>query len=231
MNIAHVVIDVMNVPASEGVDRLKKLGTRKVPLLAKGGKFVFAENLENVADFVGLKSSGHIPLPPDELYAKWSLVLRAAGRYIRQMPDACLDEQAIPNRDRAIRLVCHHIFRIAEAFVESAAEDKEYWEWHAQQLPLDGTMRTSQEIVAYGEGILKRLDEWWYSLNDRSGQQLVKTYMGMQPLHLLLERSAWHSAQHVRQLMSLLEQRGIKPEVPLTKADLTGLPLPERLWE
>jgi hypothetical protein len=231
MNIAHVVIDVMNAPASEGLDRLKALGTRKVPLLAKGGKFVFAENLENVAGFVGLKNTGHNPLPPDELYAKWTLVLRAAGRYIRQMPDACLDERAIPNRDRAIRLVCHHIFRIAEAFVESAAEGKEYWEWHAQQLPLDGTMLTSQEIVDYGERILTRLDEWWCSLNDRTGQQLVKTYMGIQPLHLLLERSAWHSAQHVRQLMSLLEQRGIKPDHPLTKADLTGLPLPERLWE
>jgi len=221
----------MNVPPSEGTDRLKMLGTRKVPLLAGSGEFVFAENLDKVAEFVGLKGAGHKPLLPDELCAKWTCVLRAALRYIRQMPDRCLEERAMPNRDRAIRLVCHHIFRIAEAFIESAAENKEYWEWHAQQLPHDGTMLTGEEIVRYGESILARLDSWWNDLADRSGRQMVKTYMGMQSLHLLLERSAWHSAQHVRQLMALLEQRGIAPDIPLTEENLAGLPLPQGLWE
>jgi hypothetical protein len=55
--------------------------------------------------------------------------------------------------------------------------------------------------------------------------------MGEQPMHALFERSAWHSAQHARQLMALLERYGIAPEGPLTRKDLAGLPLPERLWE
>lgn len=59
----------------------------------------------------------------------------------------------------------------------------------------------------------------------------MKTYMGEQPMHALFERSAWHSAQHARQLMALLERYGIAPEGPLTRKDLAGLPLPERLWE
>jgi hypothetical protein len=219
----------MNEPS--GLERLKALGTRKVPLLAQGERYVFAENLENVAKFVGLAGTGHTPLPPDQLHAKWMNVLRAAQRYVRQMPDERLLEQAIPNRDRAIRLVCHHIFRIGEAFVETMTEDTEYWEWHAQKLPDEGTMLTSEEIARYGESVIARIDAWWEGLADRSGQQPVKTYMGVQPMHLLFERSAWHSAQHVRQLMALLERYDIAPERPITAQELAGLPLPERLWE
>jgi hypothetical protein len=219
----------MNEPS--GLERLKALGTRKVPLLSQGERYVFAENLEDVAKFVGLAGTGHTPLPPDQLYAKWMNVLRAAQRYVRQMPDGHLLERAIPNRDRAIRLVCHHIFRIGEAFVETMTEDKEYWEWHAQKLPDEGTMLTSEEIARYGDDVIGRIDGWWRELADRSGQQPVKTYMGVQPMHLLFERSAWHSAQHVRQLMALLERYDIAPQRPLTAQELAGLPLPERLWE
>ena len=46
-------------------------------------------------------------------------VLRAAQRYISQIPDVRLTERAIDNRDRSIRLMSHPIFRIAEAFLES----------------------------------------------------------------------------------------------------------------
>jgi hypothetical protein len=53
----------------------------------------------------------------------------------------------------------------------------------------------------------------------------------MQPMHAVFERSTWHSAQHARQLMHVLERFGIKPDGPLTQQDLAGLPLPERLFE
>jgi hypothetical protein len=59
----------------------------------------------------------------------------------------------------------------------------------------------------------------------------VKTFFGPQALHMLYERSTWHSAQHTRQLAAVLERFDIKPDHPLTPEDLAGLPLPERLWE
>ncbi|HEX9673735.1 MAG TPA: hypothetical protein VGA12_09905 [Burkholderiales bacterium] len=45
------------------------------------------------------------------------------------------------------------------------------------------------------------------------------------------ERSTWHSAQHARQLIHVLERFGIEPDGRLTAEDLAGLPLPERLFE
>ena len=47
----------------------------------------------------------------------------------------------------------------------------------------------------------------------------------------MLERTVWHSTQHVRQLASLLEQSDIEPDRPLTAADIEGLPLTDKIWD
>ena len=213
-----------------GLKRLLALGTRKVPLVAQGTRYVFAENVDRLAEFIGLGGSGHTPLSPEQLFHKWMLVWNAALRYIRQLPNAQLKERIIPNRDRAIRLTCHHIFFIGDAFLETM-QGTVYSEWHAQREPEPGTLQTTEEIAQYGEGVMRRVQAWWQTLEDRSGRRPVNTYMGPQPMHFLFERSVWHSAQHVRQIMAVLERNGIVPERPLTKEDLAGLPLPERLWE
>ena len=214
-----------------GRERLTQLGIRKIPAVAKGKEYVFRQNLEDVAQVVGLSGTGHKPLPPAELVRRWIIVLRAAQRYIRQIPDDRLAERVIPNRDRPIRLLAHHVFRIGEAFVETMTEGKEYAEYHAQQPPAEGTMLNGGEIVEYGDRVIQRIEEWWRTSKGAAPQQPVKTYYGDQPLHELLERSTWHSAQHGRQLMALLERFGIEPDAPLTPGELAGLPLPERLWE
>jgi hypothetical protein len=75
------------------------------------------------------------------------------------------------------------------------------------------------------------VDNWWQSLEDKSCRQKVKTFYGTPPMHQLFERSTWHSAQHARQLIAVLERFGIEPDGALSAEDLAGLPLPEGLWE
>jgi hypothetical protein len=210
---------------------LGRLGVRTVPVLASGDQFIFCQNLEDVAEFVGLQGSGHTALPPTVLMTKWTTVLRAAQRYIRQLPSDRLAERAIDNRDRSLRLLSHHIFRVAEAFLETAIDGVEYRTNNANIPPEDGTCTTGEEIAAYGDGIVARLEEWWSQLEDRSCQRPVKTFYGTPPMHQLFERSTWHSAQHTRQLMAVLERFAIEPQGRLTAEDLAGLPLPEGLWE
>lgn len=214
-----------------GREQLLKLGVRNVPVVAKGDQFVFGQNLEDVAEFVGLHGTGHTPLPPEQLIKKWTNVLRALQRYVRQMPNERLNERVIDNRDRSIRLLSHHAFRIGEAFLETAVGGAEYVVQLANVPPKDGTFTTGDEIARYGETVIARLQEWWDGLADKSCQQKVKTFFGMQPLYMLYERSTWHSAQHARQLIAVLERYGIEPDGRLTPDDLAGLPLPERLWE
>jgi len=206
-------------------------GVRNVPVVAKGEQFVFGQNLEDVAEFVGLQGTGHKPLPPEVLIQKWVMVLRAAQRFMRQLPNEAILERVIPNRDRSIRYMCHHVFRIGEAFLESVEGQTEYAVQLANIPPAEGTYMTGASIAEYGEGIIARLQHWWDHLEDKTCQQKIKTFFGMQPIYMLYERSTWHSAQHARQLTAVLERLGIEPEQRLTAEDLAGLPLPERLWE
>ena len=219
-----------------GREKLLALGARNVPVIAKSDKFVFGQNLEQLAEFVGLQADGHTPLRPDQLIGKWINVLRAAQRLIRQIPDERLNELVIQNRQRSIRFMGHHVFRIGEAYLETAVDGLEYAPFE-YAVPLankplkDGTFTTGEEIARYGDAVIARLEIWWNGLTDKSCQQKVKTFFGMQPLYMLYERSTWHSAQHTRQLAAVLERFGIAPNGPLTEEDLAGLPLPARLWE
>lgn len=215
----------------DGKARLARLGAQAVPVLARGAEFIFCQNLEDVAEFVGLQGSGHTPLPPVLLRGKWVLVLRAAQRYLRQFPPERLGDRVIENRDRSIRLLGHHIFRIAEAFLETAVDQIEYRIDNANLPPAAGTCVTGEEITAYGEAVIGRVEAWWEQLGDKTCTQRIRAFYGRPPLHQLFERSTWHSAQHARQLIAVLERIGIEPDGRLTPDDLAGLPLPEGLWE
>ena len=223
------MVDVLNDPG--GREKLLALGVRNVPVVAKGENYVFGQNLEDVAEFIGLQGTGHKPLPPDQLIKKWVLVLRALQRYVRQMPTERINENVIENRQRSIRLLAHHAFRIAEAYLETVIDGKEYAVQHANVPPKDGTHLTGKEIADYGEGVIERLQKWWGQVPDKSLSIKIKTYYGMQPMAMVFERSTWHSAQHARQLIHVLERFGIEPDGRLTPQDLAGLPLPERLFE
>ena len=204
---------------------------RTVPVVALGTQYVFAQNLEDVAEFVGLQGTGHTPLPPEELIVRWTTVLRAVQRYIRQVPDARLEERVIDNRDRSIRLMGAHVFRIAEAFLETVLDGVEYSAQLANEPPAEGECKTGNEIAAYGDEVIARLQGWWACVPDRACQFKVQTFFGAQPVASLFERSAWHCAQHARQLAAVLERFGIEPDGRLTPQDLAGLPLPVGLWE
>jgi hypothetical protein len=226
--VDFISVDVLN--DRDGLERLLKLGVRKVPVVAKGDQFVFGQNLEAVAAFVGLRGTGHTPLPPDALIEKWINVLRATERYVRQVPIERMNERAIENRDRSIRILSHHVFRIAEAFLESVIDGVEYGTGVTDVTPQPGTCTTGEEIARYGDGVIGRLQAWGKLANRSSGQK-VQTFYGPQTVHELLERSTWHSAQHARQLSCVLERYGINPDGPLVDDDLAGLPLPEGLFE
>jgi len=217
-----------------GREKLLAFGVRNVPIIAKGEQFVFGQNLEQVAEFIGLQSAGHTPLPTDVLIRKWINVLRAAQRFILQIPNERLNESVIENRPRSIRSLGHHIFRIGEAYLETAVGGAEFLPMeNAGQAALlsEGTFTTVGEIAGYGDIIIERLENWWAELADKLCEQKVRTFFGLQPLYVLYERSTWHSAQHVRQLAAVLERFNIEANGSLTVEDLADLPLPDRLWE
>jgi len=208
---------------------LNKLGARSVPIVARGGEFVFAQTIGDVIKFLGLDVKQQARLAPEQLMQKMDLVLRAAARYVRQIPAAELDKP-FRNRNRPIRVLAHHVFRIVEGFLESM-DDGALLSYERIMESAPPAISTADDIARYGEGVLARAQRWWAALPDRSCGRPVQTYFGTHPLHVVLERTVWHPAQHVRQLMLILESLGIPPDRPLSAADLAGLPLPEKAWD
>jgi glutaredoxin len=227
---AGVDYESINVHGNEtAMEELRKLGARSVPVVSRGDKFVFAQAIGDVIGFLGLNVTPQETLSPEALMRKLDLVLTSAARYVRQIPAAEL-QKPFRNRNRPIRALAFHVFRIVEGFLESMQDGKE--------LTYDRIMRdeapanlTPEDLARYGEGVLQRAKAWWAAHPDKSCAQPTPTYFGEHPLHIVLERTVWHPAQHTRQLMLVLESLGIAPDRPLSAADLAGLPLPEKAWD
>lgn len=207
---------------------LKRLGARSVPIVARGDAFTYAQSIGDVVAFLGLDEEVGPELEPHELVDRIDRFLEAAERYCRQMPDGALENQ-LPNRPRSWRVLMHHIFQIPLAFVEAAGHGR--FEYDRMVAPPPDELTTSASIAAFGGDVRVRVRDWWLGVEDTSLADTIETYYGVQPLHEVLERVTWHSGQHVRQVMSLLESIGIAPDRPLTMADFAGLPVTEKVWD
>jgi DinB family protein len=223
-----MVIDILNDAGGREL-LFNKYGLRKVPVLAKGDQYAMGQMLEPFAKLAGIPLGAADKLSPEQLYRKYEMVFAAGQRYARQFPVERLNERVIPHRERVIRTLLYHVFRIGESFLETW-EGAEYSAKIADSEP-PGSMRTGEDVARYGAGVWKRYEAWWAGLQDRKLSRVLKTYYGDTPAHQVFERVTWHSAQHCRQLVAVLERMEITPDRPLTPADLAGLPLPERLWE
>ena len=208
---------------------LRKLGARSVPIVSRGGNFVFAQVIKDVVDFLDLPDDTAPELSPAALSAKLDRILETATRLTRQIPDEHLVD-VLPNRPRSWRVLMHHIYQIPTAFLDMDEQNRTLTYESMTEPPPDG-MRTSAAVADHGENVRTRFSAWWNRVagSDFSGQ--VPTYFGGTTRHEMLERTVWHSAQHVRQLASLLEQAEVAPDRPLDADDLRGLPLTDKVWD
>jgi len=225
-----VEFESINVSARpEAMDELRTLGVRTVPVVARGKDYVFAQELADVSEFIGRKVDFR-RLPPDALYRKWQTVLAAAQRHVMQIPAEKLKERATPGRDRSIRDLAYHVYQVPDSFlqaIENGVQDLTA----VYNAPPPANVTAVAHIRDYGKGVAVRLEGWWQREGAKAGTAKLSTYYGEQPLHHVMERCTWHSAQHARQIASVLESFGIAPKGPITADDYAGLPMPKALWE
>jgi len=200
-----------------------------IPAVHSDGRWASGVDLKAVADVVGVVYEERPMLPPGELVARINIVMTALARYMRQVSPEGLERKS-PDRDRALRDLGYHAGHVARAFL-SAYETNEF---NARAFYGDATpdVQTSEELAAHALDTRDMVLTWW----ENAGQydpldRVVETYWGARTLHEVLEREAWHGAQHTRQVIMFLGMLGIEPDGPLTAQDLAGLPLPERVWD
>ena len=200
-----------------------------MPVVSRGGRFVFAQVIKDVVDFLDLPDDTAPELSPEELSAKLDRILETAIRLTRQMPDEHL-EDLLPNRPRSWRVLMHHIYQIPVAFLEMEELGRTLT-YEALTEPPPAVMRTSAVIADHGEAVRARFNAWWSRAAGEDFSSRVPTYFGGTTRHEMLERTVWHSAQHVRQVASLLAQAEVAPDRPLAADDLRGLPLTDKIWD
>jgi uncharacterized damage-inducible protein DinB len=227
LGVEYESVNVSATPAA--MDDLLALGVRTVPVVSRGRDYVFAQELADVSRFIGRQVEFR-RLPAPALMEKWLNVLATAQRHIAQIPAARLGERATEGRDRSIRDLAYHIYQVADAFLQAVENGREDLT-AVYNAPPPANVTSAHDVVNFGREITKRVEAWWARQSDKTCSGTVRTYYGVQPLHHLLERSTWHSAQHARQIIVVLERLGVPVDRPLGEKDYAGLPMPAGVWE
>jgi len=204
------------------LDVLRRAGYRGVPVVERDGNFCYGQDLGQVAALVGIEHASAPRLSRDALVERWRTVLRAASRYMAQIPEARLVDQ-LPGRPRTYLALANHLVEIGRGYMQ-VVRGADFDGPIAAAVPAQEA--PVAELVAGIEALCGALDETPVDVT-----AVVATYYGQQTLHAVLERCTWHCAQHARQLMMVLEILGIEPDGALKPRDFEDLPMPEAVWD
>jgi glutaredoxin len=223
-------ISVNVLEDKEAFADLATLGIRSVPIIRRGSEWANGQVLRDVARVAGIPWGGAQVLPPAELVRRLVTVQTTAQRLFAQIPDDQLG-RLLPHRPRSYAQLAYHIFNIADAFLEHEVQGLPLKEGAYGRIP-PPEMNTKAKILAYGQDVLGRFQAWWKEKGPATDfTRKASVYYGDVSLHEYLERTVWHSGQHVRQMVMVLDMLGIAPDQPPAKDLFAGLPMPDKVWD
>ena len=214
-----------------GFKDLERFGVKMVPIVAKGDAWANGAVFRDVAKVAGFDYKAHKMLGPKIMVDKIIKINEAAFRYLEQIPNEKLDT-LLPGRPRSYRQLVYHIFNIQDVFLRRV-EDNEPYTYESLLSILPKGMETKEELAVYGNKVRKKFSEWWL----RDGvttdfKQPGNVYYGEVILHEVLERTAWHSGQHTRQVLLMLKEKlNLVPNEPIEDVVFQGLPMPKNIWD
>ena len=204
---------------------LEHVGVKRVPATIVGDRVVHGWNPTALAELVGVRHQAPKKLGPTELAERMDIILAATQRAIRQIPREHLGMK-YPGRDRTVHQLGFHLFRVAASFVDTREQGHLTADWFEENPPAE--MVDGAAVARYGGAVRTRLAAYFGRPAWCDGA--VSTYYGPQSAPDFMERTTWHTAQHLRQIYWFLDQMGVEAEAPLTDADLEGLPFPKEVW-
>ncbi len=226
-----VPFDSVNVlEDKQALAELETLGIRSVPIIRRGNDWANGQVLRDVARVAGIAWGGAKVLPVPELAARLIEIQTTAQRLFAQIPDDKLGRM-LPRRPRSYAQLAYHIFNIADAFLEHEVQGLPLKEGAYSRVP-PPEMNTKAKILTYGQDVLRRFRAWWSGAEQTTDfSRKAHVYYGDVTLQDYLERTTWHSGQHVRQLVMVLGMLGIEPDRPPTRETFAGLPMPDKVWD
>ena len=214
-----------------GFEDLQRFGVKLVPVVAKGDQWANGAVFRDVAKVVGFDYSSHKMLEPQVMADKIKSINYFAREFLDQIPEDKLDT-LLPGRPRSYRQLVYHVFNIPDVFLDRVEHDKPYT-YEALLSILPKEMKTKSDLMDYGNRVYERFNKWWKRDGDKVDfDQPGNVYYGEVNLHEVLERTGWHSGQHVRQINLLLKEKlSINPKKSLDETIFEGLPMPKNIWD
>jgi hypothetical protein len=213
----------------QGLERLRQLGIRGVPVLFKGDEYVRAD-LRQVDALLGLAPMEGETLPPGELIDRLTRLLLTAVRLGQRIPRDHWND-ATPRAGRTVLGLVHHIVRHGELFAQLATDpDAELSEDLARTLgePPDPDLEMDV-LVERAVATVADIRAWWDE-DAADLTRIVNTHLGPESLDQILDSTSYSVAQHTRQLVSLLDDYGLNPDRALEE-ELRGIALPAAVWD
>jgi hypothetical protein len=198
-----------------------------VPAVAVGERAAHGWNPPAYAALLGVPYEAAAKLSPAVLATRLDVILGATEALFRQIPDERMDDKP-PERDRTVRDLGYHVFRLSLAFIDAMDAGHLPKSWLGETAPAE--MRESRAVASYGALVRGRLAGWFEGTAASEYARVLEVYYGPQSGHDLLERTTWHAAQHLRQLYVIADRIGVLPSASLPTDAFRGLPLPEALW-
>jgi glutaredoxin len=226
--VAFVSVNVLE--DSGAFEELAALGVRSVPIVRRGSEWANGQVLREVARVAGIAWGGAQVLPAPELASRLVAIQETAQRLFAQVPDDKLGRM-LPHRPRSYAQLGYHIFNIADAFLEHEVGGLPLKEGAYGRVP-PPQMDTKAKLLAYGGDVLARFQAWRQGPGQAADlARKADVYYGDVTVHEFLERTTWHSGQHVRQLVMVLDMLGVEPDRPPGRELFAGLPMPDKVWD
>lgn len=202
-----------------------------IPVVTRGTEWANGQILRDVAGLVGIELGEEKILPPEELVRRVNVILEGEQRFFGQMPEEKMQAQ-VPGRPRSFANLAYHTFNVVDAWLEHEVDGTALVNGAYNRNAPKG-QDSKAAILAYGADVQKRFNDWWRDIGQHTDfDEPAETYYGEQSKHDFLERTTWHSGQHSRQMMMILETFiGVKPIDPIPDSNWVGLPMPEKVWD
>lgn len=197
------------------------------PAVSFGGRAVHGWNPEGYAELLGIKLPDKVRLSPADLAARIDRILGTTEALLHRF-DAAAFAWKPPERDRSVGDLGYHVFRVGLSFIDTLDRDGLKESWFGERPPAE--IADGPALARFGALVRARLTGWFAGAAPEEYGRTVNTYYGPQNAHELLERTTWHTGQHLRQLYDLASRLKIEPPAPLPKDIFDGLPMPDSVW-
>lgn len=199
------------------------MGFKGVPVVSLDGTAVHGVDLQAVAHLLQIPFDAKPDLEPKALRNRLIYFLDWLVEFVQILPSEFHD-LTIQGRKRTLWEIVEHVVELSQIYRAVATTNTSF-----DLQATDAVPESNYSIPQLCQEIRKLRKH--YATEQVDYSKAIDAYYGETSLHLILERTAWHTGQHLRQLDSLLTTSSDSYHSSLDSKQFEGLPIPNNVWD